>query len=109
MGDKDQGRWSFIRHRRSDETATWLWQRFGRDGKLQRTSAEFSSYGAALRNALEQGFLPTADDYSVDLPAGRLHFPPGRDPEFASSPERCQATPVKQANGQPNAEEPQKC
>lgn len=74
-------RWSFVRHRGNGVT-TWLWQQFGPDGRLQKTSEEHSTYGKAMVNALAHGFRPSEDDYSVDLPHGRMHFPPGRDPQF---------------------------
>src|SRR5262245_17419390 len=107
IGDtSSSGRWSFIRHRSADGSTTWLWQRFGRDGKLQHTSGEHPTYGLALRNALDQGFVPTADDYSVDLPAGRLHFPPGRDPEFTSGPESIRSTHVRPVTDRPGEVKP---
>src|SRR5262249_5555229 len=83
MGDTVcEGRWSFVRHHNAGRRNTWLWQRFAPDGRVEKTSAEFETYGKALVDALNEGFRPNAVDYSVDLPHGRMHFPPGRDPEF---------------------------
>src|SRR4030095_6810590 len=59
-------------------------KQFGPDGRLEKTSQQHSVYGKALIDALRHGFSPSADDYSVDLPHGRLHYPPGRDPEYTS-------------------------
>ena len=78
-------RWSFVRHSKTDAT-TWLWQRFGSDGRVEKTSEPHASYGKALMAALQNGFRPDQDDYSLDLPYGRMHFPPGRVPEFSPDP-----------------------
>ncbi len=77
-------RWSFIRHHDIDDSVTWLWQRFGPDGRLQKTSQPQPNYGKALVDALGHGFRPSEHDYSVDLPHGKLHFPPGRNPVFST-------------------------
>jgi len=79
-----RGRWAFVRHG-TGNSSKWLWQRFGPDGRLEKTSDRFGSYGQALRDALNCGFRPDADDYSADLLHGRIHYPPGRDPEFVES------------------------
>ena len=62
----------------------WLWQRFGPAGCVEATSELHKSYGKALMAALQKGFRPDQDDYSLDLPYGRMHFPPGRVPQFTS-------------------------
>ncbi|HKA42968.1 MAG TPA: hypothetical protein VKF40_13355 [Burkholderiales bacterium] len=80
MPERTSIRWSFVRH----ADGGWLWQLFGPDGRLEKTSAQHSTYGKALLDALARGFKPSDHDYSIDLPHGRLHYPPGRDPEFVS-------------------------
>jgi len=85
-------RWNFVRY--SDNSSTsWVWQRFGADG-LEKTSEPYASYGKALMAALQNGFRPDYDTYSIDLPHGRMDFLPGSPPEFAA------ARPV---SGQPSA------
>lgn len=81
--------WRFVRHYDGVERH-WLWQLFEPDGRCARTSAMYESYGTALADAIGQGFRPTEERYSIDLPHGRIHFPPGRDPEF-EFPERRKA------------------
>lgn len=85
MSNGSSVRWSFIRHF-DKVTTTWLWQRFGPDGRVEKTSEPLATYGKALMSALQNGFRPDQDDYSVDLPSGRMHFPPGRTPEFSPEP-----------------------
>jgi hypothetical protein len=84
MSDRISLRWSFVRHLDKGE-ATWLWQRFGPDGRIEKTSQSYATYGKVLMAALENGFRPGLDDYSVDLPHGRMHFPQGRAPEFSAA------------------------
>src|SRR4030095_2419777 len=76
-------RWRFVRHVDNGTTA-WAWQCFAPDGRVERTSEPHATYGKALMGALQNGFRPDQDDYSVDLPYGRLHFPPGGPPEFCN-------------------------
>ena len=63
----------------------WVWQRYGPGGHLEETSKSHATYGKALRDAIGSGFEPAACYYSVDLPHGRVCFPPGLDPEFSPS------------------------
>ena len=84
MPNRISFRWSFVRRLDKGET-TWLWQRFGPDGRVETTSAPHATYGKVLMAALQNGFRPSVDDYSVDLPHGRMHFPPGRAPEFSAA------------------------
>ena len=81
MSDRSSVRWSFVRHSEKGGS-TWLWQRFGLDGLVDKTSEPHATYGRAMMAALQNSFRPDQDDYSVDLPSGRMHFPPGRIPEF---------------------------
>jgi hypothetical protein len=74
-------RWRFVRHVDNGTTA-WTWQRFGPDGRVEKTSEPQATYGKALVAALQNGFRPDQDDYTLDLPYGRMHFPPGGPPEF---------------------------
>lgn len=83
MSSGSSVRWKFVRHSESGAT-TWLWQRFGPDGRVEKTSEPHATYGKALMAALQSGFRPDQDDYSLDLPYGRMYFPPGRLPEFVS-------------------------
>jgi hypothetical protein len=92
--DSSPARWAFVRHR-TDNGASWVWQSFGPDGRLLRTSEAFITYGKAMVDALNNGFKPASDDYSVDLPHGRMHFPPGRDPEYSSMRLRMESQSVQ--------------
>lgn len=80
---KSSGRWSFVRHLANGKY-TWLWQRFSADTRVEKTSEPHPTYGKVLMSALGNGFRPGLDDYSMDLPSGRMHFPPGRRPQFVS-------------------------
>jgi hypothetical protein len=84
MSNRSSVCWSFDRHTDNVET-TWLWQRFGPGGRVEKTSEPHATYGMAMWAAIQNGFRPDRDDYSLDLPSGRMHFPPGRNPEFVSS------------------------
>lgn len=92
MSDRSFVRWSFVRHSEKSGS-TWLWQRFDPDGLVEKTSEPHVTYGKAMMAALQNGFRPDQDDYSVDLPTGRMHFPPGRIPEFAPTSETIDETP----------------
>jgi hypothetical protein len=83
MANGSSIRWRFVRHADNGTTA-WTWQRFGPDGWVERTSEPYATYGKALMAALQTGFRPDQDDYSMDLPYGRLHFPPGGPPEICN-------------------------
>jgi hypothetical protein len=93
MSNGNSVRWSFVRHSEKDGT-TWLWQRFGPNGLVEKTSEPHVTYGKAMTAALQNGFRPDRDDYSVDIPAGRMHFPPGRIPEFSPTSETIEAPPA---------------
>ena len=96
--------WRFVRHHDGTERR-WLWQLFGPDGTLTRTSQVHESYGKALADALGHGFKPTKERYSIDLPHGRVHFPPGRDPEFEVPERRSGARTVAQPRPQADGED----
>ena len=87
-------------------SVTWLWQRFGSDGRIEKTSEPQETYGKALLSALQQGFQPGVDDYSLDLPSGRMHFPPGRKPEFVAPSEIGEPTKEEPATKRPPARGP---
>jgi hypothetical protein len=63
---------------------SWIWQTLSPDGRLIETSAQHATYGRALHDATEYGFNPAGDDYSVDLPHGRIDFAKGRKPKFSA-------------------------
>jgi hypothetical protein len=83
-------RWSFV-HRSDNGATAWVWQRFGPDGRLEKTSEPHATYGKAQMAALQDGFRPDQDEYILELPYGRMHFAPGRRPEYCEPPQ-AQAT-----------------
>jgi hypothetical protein len=86
--------WRFT-PRQDGNTNRWLWQLFTANGRLLRRSPEHDTYLAALTDALQKGFKPNIHDYSVDLPHGRVHFPPGQEPEYLLRSQLGQSQPQR--------------
>src|SRR5262245_33567961 len=74
-------RWRFIRHHEGG-ARNWIWQRFGPDGRLEKTSDPHAKYGTAMLDAIRHGFRPKEHLSSIDLKLGSMHFPPGRCPVY---------------------------
>jgi hypothetical protein len=66
-------RWDFSEH---DEGPRlwWSWQLVASDGKIEKTSEQFLTYGEAVADAIRKGFRPRDDDWSVDSKHGMARF-----------------------------------
>lgn len=69
-------RWHFTEH---DERPRvwWTWQLVSSDGKIEKTSEEFLTYGSAVADAIRKGFSPRDDDWSVNSKCGTARFERG--------------------------------
>lgn len=58
----------------------WTWRRLGGDGSIEAQASDFESYGAALQDAIHNGFRPTEDHWIVDAAREVTHHEHGRKP-----------------------------
>lgn len=70
-------RWSFIEYAKQS-VSRWTWRRHLADGAIERQSGEFESYGAAVRDALNNGFDPARDHWTIESRNAVVHHERGR-------------------------------
>jgi hypothetical protein len=69
-------RWQFIEERENAETC-WTWRIMVMDGALQTQSQRFKTYGAAVGDAIRNGFRPNRHYWTVVTRHTATHFRPG--------------------------------
>jgi hypothetical protein len=69
-------RWQFIEERERDQT-WWIWRIMLLDGTLETQSQRFNSYGAAVGDAIRNGFKPTQHHWIVVTRHTATHYHPG--------------------------------
>lgn len=69
-------RWQFIEERERAET-WWVWRIMLLDGTLETQSQRFKSYGAAVGDAIRNGFRPSRHHWIVVTRHTATHFRPG--------------------------------
>src|SRR4030095_3086843 len=84
--------WSFIHH--ADERQ-WTWRQLSVDGSIARISSPRADFGAAVVDAIKQGFRPREHHWVVTNRTGTTHFHPGNTP-FSIPPD---PPAVKPPNG----------
>ena len=68
--------WQFVCH--DDGPEAWSWRRAGSDGGIEAASEPMPNYGQAVMDAINHGFQPKSDSWTVHLARGSLHYPPRR-------------------------------
>jgi hypothetical protein len=56
--------WQFIEH--ALPSGRWTWRLVKLDNTIEKTSAEFRSYGDVVGDAIRHGFRPSEDDWVVE-------------------------------------------
>jgi hypothetical protein len=69
-------RWWF-KEQRQPKRSRWTWRRMSVDGSIERISCEFGDYGAAVLDALRNGFQPVSDHWIVEGALTTTHFERG--------------------------------
>jgi hypothetical protein len=70
-------RWLF-KELRGAKPRSWAWRALRVDGSIESTSGEFKNYGAAMHDAITNGFRPTESHWVVESEHHTTHFEPGR-------------------------------
>jgi hypothetical protein len=70
-------RWLFIEHTQHSRTR-WTWRLLRIEGSIEQHSAEFESYGAAVRDALINGFSPAEDHWIIESRHAVVHYEHGQ-------------------------------
>ena len=71
-------RWWFTEYAKQ-VPVRWSWRVLNGDGTIDQQSAEFDSYGAAVRDALGNGFRPSRDHWAVETTIAVTHFQRGAE------------------------------
>ena len=71
-------RWWFTEYSKQTP-ARWAWRLLNGDGTIEQQSAEFESYGAAVQDALGNGFRPSRDHWAVETTVAVTHFQRGAE------------------------------
>ena len=66
--------WQFVCQ--DDGPEAWTWRRGGPDGALEASSEPLQNYGKAVLDAIQHGFAPKTDSWTVHLSRDSLHHPP---------------------------------
>jgi hypothetical protein len=70
-------RWHFKEYRELN-AKRWTWRVLTMDGSIERTSGEFKDYGAAMHDAIVNGFRPNEDYWIVETRYFITHFKAGQ-------------------------------
>jgi hypothetical protein len=70
--------WQFVCH--DDGAEAWTWRRAGPDGGLEASSDPMPNYGKAVLDAINHGFQPKTDSWTVHLGRNSVHYPPRHGP-----------------------------
>jgi hypothetical protein len=73
--------WQFVCQ--DDGAEAWTWHRAGPDGALEASSEPLQNYGTAVLDAINHGFAPKMDSWTVHLAKDSLHHPPWPAPAEA--------------------------
>jgi len=60
------------------QPARWTWRTLKVDGSIEQQSREFPSYGAAVHDAIINGFRPTEDHWAIESTHLITHFERGQ-------------------------------
>ena len=71
-------RWWFTEYAKQ-MPVRWTWRVLNGDGTIDQQSSEFDSYGAAVRDALGNGFRPSRDHWAVETTVAVTHFERGAE------------------------------
>lgn len=69
-------RWQFVEDTQAPDTS-WTWRVLLLDGTIQTHSQRFKSYGAAVGDAIRNGFRPSQHHWIVVTRHIATHFRPG--------------------------------
>ena len=58
----------------------WTWRLLGADGLIEHQAGDFEQYGAALQDAIHNGFRPTEDHWIVETAHEVAHHEHGHKP-----------------------------
>lgn len=72
-------RWKFIEDTEND-AVHWAWHRMRVNDTIEQQSLRFTSYGAAVDDAIRCGFRPVEQHFVLVTPCTVTHFRPGDRP-----------------------------
>jgi hypothetical protein len=91
-------RWWFTEYTKQEPTR-WTWRLLRVDGSIEQQSAEFASYGAAVRDAIINGFRPTQDHWVIESTHAVVHYEHGQHSVVvAKLGEKSRLVPPRQAS-----------
>jgi hypothetical protein len=93
-------RWLF-KELRGAKPRRWAWRVLRVDGSIESTSGEFKDYGAAMHDAITNGFRPTECHWIVESEHHTSHFEPGRRAVIIPNKERKPLPQLRPLNPQP--------
>ena len=71
-------RWVF--KQLEDQPKLWTWRLLAADDCIQQQARDFEHYGAAVNDAIRNGFRPEEDNWIVDAARETTHHEHGRKP-----------------------------
>ena len=81
-------RWCFKEHEVPEHY--WTWSVIATDGSVARTSQQhFADYGAAVCEAIRNGFRPTEDEWVVESLKSNTYFSRGKSVPFLPGATGC--------------------
>lgn len=83
-------RWCFTEHEKRPPV-WWSWRAYSAEGAVEHVSDGFKTYGAAVVDAIRNGFRPSDDHWIVETAQAVVHFAHGRHAVSISMPGKAPA------------------
>jgi hypothetical protein len=90
-------RWLFKQH--EAQPMLWTWRLLGAGSCIRQQAGEFEDYGAAVTDAVRNGFHPDEDHWIVETAREAVHHEHGRKPLVILKKDPNSLSPARSAAG----------